>query len=336
MAPETNKQTLSDLVITPEQFCEDFHNGNERFERYCAVIDLIENSPTEVAKALGYTRQDPEYGLIRNEATKWHKNEGLPPSIQGLVRLHLLGVFSGKDGYQYLPYEDGGRTPIPPSLLENFDYNHPLFDTISLLASVQFWKGELQAQTNTTSKRARLNIKDINHPLFIYLNELGFSNPTGTNRLDLDGSVSRFISLFSDFVGVRNQSSFVIPNHVRMALNTLRTKDISESERTKAQEVIDDFIMLFLLMRGNKSESRNFSGSLPSKLTRAAATNLRQNFSAAHSMSRYSHHPFRTNKISANNNSHSHLVIFPKITAADIFEIQGHFHEKIEGLHSLE
>jgi len=277
-------RTINDLSVSPRDFVADYHGAEKRYNRH---IDFLEKTaqgmtPAEHAKSLGFTRGgDPsEYCTASTQLREWQNKKQYSCGIRGLIKLLDLGIFQAQEGYNY--DHENKEDHFDPERLKPLDIDNHNFELLSLMTSLGYWTGGNQKSRkspNSTAKAATMIHRNMSNDkatelIKNFIRELelkGWCSSLDSTKYSrgkrnglINGEISRLLSFFNE-AGNKTTRETAFPKVVELALETLEgTRDRRESsaERIAAYNILRDFVVTFMLVRGRYADSLGHVGSL--------------------------------------------------------------------------
>jgi len=260
-----DSQKIGDVSISAREFASDYHKGVEIFDRFQMAPDF--DSAAKYATFFGFNRtlNRNEYLQVYQEFKRWAWGKR-PQVIQAITRLHFMGIFPGKNGYQY---QESQESRMLLENIDDFNTRNKYFELICLIISLLFWSGHRQQRQRTdndSNKNATLIFRKINNPdsaaliskLIIGLERIDFCisiDRNNRNYFNKDGSLNAYISRFVGFLGAmlgcKTRNEMSIPAIIQLAKNEFQEKGdkIESYDMELAYNILRDFILTFFITR---------------------------------------------------------------------------------------
>lgn len=221
---------LSEISITEEDLLEGFQNGAEIVEEHRQVVAMLKQgfSPPEIGQMLGKSAHARAHNIIRSGGTL--KPRALH-AVDYLTDLELLPLTA-----------QSKKLPL-----------------LNFLSCLTFWRGTrslalknsntnmVYAQNDEQIKMAKDAIRGLGaKPM-----KRERSGHFKVRPIAYDARIGRIMELMGHSAGSKSDSTIIAPGQVLAAWNTVKHVDSDEHERHLAVDIIRDYVLLFLNVRGN-------------------------------------------------------------------------------------
>lgn len=255
-------ETLATFQVTPDDVAATFRGTqtSDIWERYQRAIDWhrrnlsIPNAAAE--EGIFCTRSDPEaynaYRRFADQFRRWLPAErggsgDIPFSARAVIDLHELGIFPGKDGYEYEP-EEG----LWVDHLEPFTAQNPCFLAISMLSHLRFLEGSLNVKEpdRATTQTGYFSSKNMKDPALLSFVQAVTECPDHQVSPDkrftyIDALQGRFMQLLGNVIGHHGDTNLLATRPLRAALETLKKPKSTPQDITLAERILSDFGLAF-------------------------------------------------------------------------------------------
>jgi hypothetical protein len=296
-----NIDGIDKLIITPDDIGLTFIDGRRHLEKHRALYEALINqglSPAEYAKSFGYTRSgNPEEYEQEYRKAKYWLETGYPRVINGLIRLHVLGILEGKGDYEYDP-ENRVDQHFNVDLLDNFSSRNKYFEFIAMLVSAMYWSGTLASTykeySNANSVEAEMIFCDLDpesiaviRQIFDKVVELDWKQPKPKLKaqpqelgISFRSCISRLLMLLGGYVHRKSTQKICVPDLIKAAFQTLHNSKLTRPQKCEdlASNILRDFVAMCFVLKGYRRNKRRYRLDLLSQRDRDIAFQQAETF----------------------------------------------------------
>jgi len=230
------QETIGNFKITPSDVAGTFYDVQRKdvWNRLWAILERYDNGATEFSQ-YGLTTKDPNYNLAYREFRYWAELGGRPHAVKAVHELHRRGIFPSTDGSQISCLQD-----LRASSLQSFRPDNALFEPYALLSYLEFLNGSLASNSaDFSTVNGKLRHERYNdEPVRSFVEAL----LKGSN---LDGYISRFLSLAGRPAGDKTNGDALMPRTVEASLQSL-SGDCSQAETLQARTLLRLFSLALI------------------------------------------------------------------------------------------
>lgn len=244
--------------------------GSRDWEDYHKIYNIVNqhgsSTGTEIAAQIHPNRSSKEHRRWKSKGWNWLRGK-YAQTIKAALDLHDKNLFQ-KDPQK--PTLGEGFERIDMEASTAFDASNKHFEIMTLTTAFVYWTGCLsdadQKKIRTTSPiievtRDYQESQPVIDKLLDGLTDYGWWNPPQeTNHRSANSGISRLIrELYGGDSRAKKNHSLPYPLPVLLALESIRKND---SQLRKAEDIISDFINVFMITRMKTREAMSYLGSL--------------------------------------------------------------------------
>lgn len=267
------KETLKDLVVTPENIANGFFHP-ELYYKYLEITRAAEQGKTfiDLCSEKGFSRSRPSdgYDHLRGQFRSWVQHGRIPYPVQSVLALQEMGFFPEKEG----SFSPNSQSALIHDTVQPFDYQNPRFPLANLLASCAFWRGSLNEHNVHSGFDVSMNPKEDLPSLRRMVNILikGVNLSPKKRKLRLDSFYGRFLEALG-FPTDKTVANMAFPRPFELASSSLDAgSGATDEEIDAARNTVRDFVLAaFYMGRICKPPENPYHLSLPSSSDREIA-----------------------------------------------------------------